>query len=67
MSESILHRAYRLEMALRAQYLASERIIDFWQWVDMGLVRIAIQKSKMKAARKKYGINNFEVEKGQDL
>lgn len=36
---SSIDTIYRLEMAFRASYLASDREIDLWAWIDMGLLR----------------------------
>lgn len=64
MKESVLHRAQRLEMALRASYLATGLEVNFFAWVDMGIVRKAIEDSKTKHKRKLHDIPHIEIEEG---
>ena len=53
-----IDRAHRLEMYVRAIFLADEREESFFAWVDAGLTRLALEDAENKLIEGKYGTDN---------
>lgn len=47
-------RALRLEMEHRAIYLATGLEVDFWRWIDAGMIRLGIDELESEMVRVRY-------------